>query len=204
MNNARISVRSYGVLPLDRSEILRYAGTPATSPELDCLLDACLAKSEALLRGRVCFSVLPLHRKEQILDLTFATTASASLGRALEGCDRILLFAATAGLEIDRFIFRTAKHSSAEALLLQAIGTAYVEAVCDRFCSEIAQELGEGGKGLRPRFSPGYGDLPLSLQREVFSYLDCPARIGLTLNETLLMSPSKSVTAIAGILKETN
>ena len=52
---------------------------------------------------------------------------------------------------------------------------------------------------LPPRFSPGYGDLPLSLQRDIFRVLDCPRKIGLTLNESLLMSPSKSVTAIVGL-----
>ena len=54
---------------------------------------------------------------------------------------------------------------------------------------------------LRPRFSPGYGDLPLELQKDVFRVLDCPRKIGLSLNESLLMSPSKSVTAIIGIGK---
>lgn len=204
MTDARISIRSYGPLSLERNEILRYAGMPAATPEVDRLLEDCLAQSRALLRGRVCFSILPVYRRGEILDLTFATTASASLGKALEGCDRILLLAATAGLEIDRLILRATKHSSAKALLLQAIGTAYVEALCDRFCTELSQELTKDGKGVRPRFSPGYGDLPLALQREVFAYLDCPARIGLTLNESFLMSPTKSVTAIAGILKETN
>lgn len=53
--------------------------------------------------------------------------------------------------------------------------------------------------GQRPRFSPGYGDLPLSAQREIFAVLDCGKRIGLMLNDSLLMSPSKSVTAFVGI-----
>ena len=57
----------------------------------------------------------------------------------------------------------------------------------------------ENGVGLRPRFSPGYGDLPLEVQKSVFAVLDCPRKIGLSLNDSLLMSPSKSVTAFAGI-----
>ena len=55
------------------------------------------------------------------------------------------------------------------------------------------------GLPLSARFSAGYGDVPLELQRDIFALLDCPRRIGLTLNESLLMSPSKSVTAIVGI-----
>ena len=56
----------------------------------------------------------------------------------------------------------------------------------------------DSGLAVRPRFSPGYGDLPLALQREVFAALDCPRRIGLTLSDSLLMSPTKSVTALIG------
>jgi cobalamin-dependent methionine synthase I len=52
---------------------------------------------------------------------------------------------------------------------------------------------------LRPRFSPGYGDLPLELQTNLFKVLDCQHFIGLTLNDSMLMSPSKSVTAIVGL-----
>ena len=52
---------------------------------------------------------------------------------------------------------------------------------------------------LRQRFSPGYGDLPLQAQRAIFDALQCHKEIGLYLNESLLMSPTKSVTAIVGI-----
>lgn len=55
---------------------------------------------------------------------------------------------------------------------------------------------------LKPRFSAGYGDLPLEVQKDIFRVLDCPRKIGLTLNDSLLMSPTKSVTAIVGIEDE--
>ena len=50
---------------------------------------------------------------------------------------------------------------------------------------------------------PQASDLPLEAQRAVFEVLDCPRRIGLTLGGGLVMSPSKSVTAIAGITART-
>ena len=81
-------------------------------------------------------------------------------------------------------------------MFFQAIGAERIESLCDAFCAEREAE----GLRLRPRFSPGYGDLPLELQRDLFRGLDCSRKIGLTLNESLLMSPSKSVTAIAGIV----
>ena len=49
------------------------------------------------------------------------------------------------------------------------------------------------------RYSPGYGDLSLESQKQVFALLNPPKYIGVTLNDSLLMSPSKSVTGIIGI-----
>ena len=82
--------------------------------------------------------------------------------------------------------------------MMQAIGAERIESLCDVFCEELSQELQEEGY-LTSRFSPGFGDLPLTIQHDVFRVLDCSRKIGLTLNESLLMSPSKSVTAFAGI-----
>ena len=80
--------------------------------------------------------------------------------------------------------------------MLQAFGAERIEALCDVFCRDIGKEL---GVRTGPRFSPGYGDLPLDAQKMIFSVLDCEKRIGLFLNDSLLMSPSKSVTAFVGI-----
>ena len=59
--------------------------------------------------------------------------------------------------------------------------------------------LKEQYKDIKPRFSAGYGDFPLSAQKEIFGMLDCARQIGLTLNDSLLMSPTKSVTSIVGL-----
>ena len=133
----------------------------------------------------------------------FATVESAALRKNLQGCERAVVFAATVGLELDRMIAKAARLSPAKALLLQAIGAERIEALCDRFCQELSEELAPMGQTLRPRFSPGYGDLPLTFQEEIFRVLDCPRKIGLSLNESLLMSPTKSVTALVGITRST-
>ena len=112
-----------------------------------------------------------------------------------------MIFAATIGVEIDRLITKYSRLSPAKAFCCQAIGAERVEELCDDFCESVNEKLGAGGEMLKPRFSPGYGDLPLETQKMIFSLLDCPKRIGVTLGDSLLMSPSKSVTAFAGITK---
>ena len=52
------------------------------------------------------------------------------------------------------------------------------------------------------RFSPGYGDLPITIQREFVRVTDAEKRIGLTVNEGGILLPRKSVTAIIGLSKE--
>ena len=183
----------------DTGEILRYAGAGARTPELTRLLEDALTEAAPLLTGKVCWQEFPIVRRGEVLDLGFAEIRSRSLAENLAGCDRIVLFAATVGLPLDRLIHRWGTLSPARGLLLQAIGTERVEALCDNFCEDIRRQAACTGLHTAPRFSPGYGDLPLTLQRDIFRTLDCSRRIGLTLNGSLLMSPSKSVTAIVGL-----
>ena len=63
---------------------------------------------------------------------------------------------------------------------------------------EIRRELAEG-ETLVPRYSPGFGDFPLTAQREILSVLDAARAIGVSLTDTLLMVPSKSVSAVIGV-----
>ena len=79
--------------------------------------------------------------------------------------------------------------------MMQAIGAERIEALCDAFCRAYGEEAGP----CHPRISPGYGDFPLEAQRRLLPLLDGPRRSGLTLNGSLFMSPTKSVTAIVGI-----
>ena len=184
--------------PVNRQEALRYAGVRQEIPEVTALFEECLALCQNSLTPRACYAVYPIARKEETLDLGFASVQSSALRRNLAGCDEMILFAATIGLEMDRLIARYARLSPARSVMLQAIGTERIETLCDTLEEMwIAQ-----GYQLRPRFSPGYGDLPLDLQTRIFEALDCSRRIGVSLNESLLMSPSKSVTAIVGVGEE--
>ncbi len=143
--------------------------------------------------------ILPVTVSGSVCDFGYWKLHSESLARNLEDCEETIVFAATVGVEMDRLIQRYGKISPAKALMFQAIGTERIEALCDTFCTEREKET---GKILKARFSAGYGDLPLEVQRNVFSLLNPQKHIGLTLNESLLMSPTKSVTAFAGIRNE--
>ncbi|MCQ2450331.1 MAG: Vitamin B12 dependent methionine synthase activation subunit [Clostridia bacterium] len=182
---------------VDRREVLRYARTKEASPEVEQLLAECIAEVEKTQDPRVCFCFLPVFPTDGGVTLGDTDVLSENLKTALNPCENAVLFAATLGLGIDRLIAKYSRVSPAKALLIEAVSNERIEAVCDVFQQMIADRHG----GCRPRFSPGYGDLPLAFQRDVFKFLDCPRKIGLTLNESLLMTPVKSVTALFGINK---
>lgn len=194
--NTRVLSKGYAAPPLNKRDIWRYASCKEETEETAALLNACIAEAKDKLTYAVCYRVLPCKTSGALCDFGAFSVSSERLAATLHGCDTVVVFAATVGVGIDRLIAKYSRLSPSKALLFQAIGTQRIEALCDVFCADMAQEH---GKRTRPRFSPGYGDLPLSVQRELFVALDCERRIGLTLNDSLLMSPTKSVTAIVGL-----
>ena len=86
-----------------------------------------------------------------------------------------------------------------KAVVFQAVSVAFLEEFCDEKNRELKEEYQKQGRYLRPRFSPGYGDFSLECQRQLVSALDLGRRIGVTLTDSLLMAPSKSITAVIGI-----
>lgn len=196
-----VYTNTYDAPEFNMKEILRYAGVRESRGELEALLSSCIKEIKGRLTYKVCYSEFPISLCGELLDLGFIRTESRGLKKNLEGCESVVLFAATVGIEIDRLIARNASLSPAKALFFQAIGAERIESLCDTFNRDIADRKALEGYAARPRFSAGYGDFKLEAQKEIFAALDCPRRIGLSLNESLLMSPSKSVTAIIGFAK---
>ena len=187
--------KNYIAPPIDKCEALRYAGAKEDDPTLIALIDECTTEAADILSYKLCYAEYPITSVENTVDFGFTSIESRSLSERLADCDSAIIFAATVGIGIDRLIAKYSRVSPSRALLLQGLGAERIEALCDLFVSELSQT----GYSLTSRFSAGYGDLSLTYQREIFRALDCAKNIGLTLNESLLMSPTKSVTAIIGV-----
>ncbi|MBP3485692.1 MAG: methionine synthase, partial [Oscillospiraceae bacterium] len=115
----------------------------------------------------------------------------------LADCGRVALLGCTLGAEFESMLRAEQARDMAQAVLLDACGSAWVEAGCDEAEREIAARF--PGRYLTDRFSPGYGDLPLSMQPAICGALDLGRRLGVHVSERFLMNPSKSVTALIGI-----
>lgn len=186
----------FSLPPFDRREILRYAGSKGAADEaLSAVLDECLSECAEVFTPRLCYRIFDT---ESFFDRFDRQRESALVKARLEGCDKVLVFAATVGVGIDRLVRKYAAVSPVKALLFQAIGAERIESLCEVFCGNLQARYGK----LASRFSAGYGDFPLTAQTAFFETLDCARGIGLTLTDSLLMTPTKSVTAAVGIGSE--
>lgn len=183
-----VFIKTFDEPNINIKEIYRYCGMKEIDGNFENLVKECLNECKNVFKYSVCYTVLPCNS-------VFCGIDSTLLKTRLSNCENAVIFGATVGIGIDRLIEKYVNISPSKALIFQAIGAERTEGLCDAFCQFLKKEY----KNITSRFSPGYGDFPLSSQKEIFSLLGCEKRIGLTLNDSLIMSPSKSVTAVLGI-----
>ena len=186
----------------DRREILRYLGYKKNQfpdAEVDSCISRCLEELGAVVEPRSVHRRFPIIRREGRLTIAGILFDSRSLEKHLSSCGEAVLFAATLGIGVDRLLARSQLRDLRDALVLQACATAVIEAYCDEIDQKIRSEAGRENMQTKRRFSPGYGDLDISVQRGLCRVLDTERQIGLTLTESCMMVPVKSVTAIIGL-----
>ena len=187
------------ITQLNIDEVLRYMGCP---PDKADAATRALAEESA---GQMLRAVTP-RWTWRVFDLTFETGGvrmgglllpGEDLRTHLKGCERAALFCATLGAGADAVIRRAESGDMARALALDCAAAAAVEEVCDQI--ELELQALFPGCSFPFRYSPGYGDLPLTLQGDLLALLDAPRRVGLTASASNILLPRKSVTAILGV-----
>lgn len=196
-----------------RREILRYLGYRGTAPDEEMLqiIDDCVSDLNEVITPRFVYEKFALSFEAEGGEsaendaagpqICFAgiRVSSKDLFTNLKDCCAVCLMAVTLGPGPDRLVRRAGVGQMSRAVVYQAAAAAMTEVWCDRINDRIRQEAEREGMYTRPRFSPGYGDLPLTLQRDIARILNMPKEIGVSLTDTLLMIPSKSVTALIGV-----
>lgn len=163
------------------------------------LISSCVQELENTVNPKHSCREFPLTLENETIDGGCFRTASGALQKNLKDCESILVFAATLGTGADYLLRRYSRVRMSRAVVLQAAATALLEEYCDKICGQLAREYEEKGQFLRPRFSPGYGDFSLEVQPQLLEALEAGKRLGIKLTDSLLMLPSKSVTAVMGV-----
>ena len=188
-----------------KREALRYLGygNNECDEATGALMDLCFEELKAA--NKACaYGIFELDMDEDALNGERVTLSggsdikSKSLRRHLDGCRKIAVMGATLGSAVDYLLLRYGKTDVRHQVVLHACAAAYIEAYCDRIEAGISAEAASEGYKTVSRFSPGYGDFGLEYQPLLLRLIQAEKRIGLTATESLVLAPSKSVTALIG------
>ena len=181
------------------SEVLRYLGASAADEATWLAVEQAAEELAATLAPRFVYKVFSVEHTDsgEFLPEAGLFLPGAMAKTMLQGCGQAALLCCTLGAAFDRLLRMTQARDMAKAAILNACGSAYAEAGCNAAEKEIASRY--PGMYLTDRFSPGYGDLPLSIQPGFIAALDAGRRLGVTVTDSLLMLPAKTVTAVIGL-----
>jgi hypothetical protein len=187
-----------------KNEALRYLGFNKKSPhkvdpKTSNLLDEAAEEFQSLNSFRYAFKTFNISITADTLaisnsDITFK---SASLSRFLANTGQAVFFTATLGAAVDLLIASLSHSSMEKALIYDAYASAYIEHKCDETQKSILNERLLDHAEMS-RFSPGYGDLDLEYNDVIIDLVDAQKAIGLTVSQTHMLVPKKSIAAIFG------
>jgi hypothetical protein len=117
----------------------------------------------------------------------------------LQGSDQLAFFVCTAGKTIcEKAAFYLKGEDPVYGYIFDLLGSAIVEAACYKMQSHLKEVIESSGSKITNRYSPGYCHWSVADQHKLFSLLgETPC--GVSLTDSSLMSPVKSVSGIIGI-----
>ncbi|MBQ9690504.1 MAG: vitamin B12 dependent methionine synthase [Eggerthellaceae bacterium] len=186
-----------------KDEMLRYLGYAGQCiPEhLDAQVDDIISQCETSSKPAFVYRMFPIDDTQGDIRLVGSSLIlpGNDIYNHLKGASQVALMACTLGLANEIMLKRIQAKSATDALMYGAAGSSLVESVADVAEAEIVAEGAKMGLHTNWRYSPGYGDLPLSVQDEFVRTLDAQRSLGITVTPSNLLIPSKSVTAIIGL-----
>ncbi|MBR2108227.1 MAG: hypothetical protein IJ937_13280 [Treponema sp.] len=195
----------------ETARYLGYSKLSAPDSQIASLIEQAATQMHKIINPKAVFQDFQLeitfspenqNQENPIIKLkdTNFQLQSKDLYKNLKNCHKVYLLACTLGPQVDSLIRKTQFTDQVMASVFQSTGAMYIEEVVDFANNQIAQIEKNQNNFTRPRFSPGFGDVSLEVQKDFFSLLPC-SKIGLSLMDTLIMAPEKSVTAFIGIYK---
>lgn len=186
-------------------EAIRYLGYGghAVDEQTLALLEDSFGELEEAAKRRIIYRIFDVVPGEAGgLAIGKMDIVSRNLSKNLKDCREAVLLGATLGIGVDRLLKRYSLTDISKTVVLQAAAAALLEEYLDRWQREFGAELEGEGRFLRPRFSPGYGDFDIRHQGMILRMLNADKSIGLTMTDSFMLTPVKSVTAVIGISRK--
>jgi hypothetical protein len=197
---------AFGDLKIDRQELyllMGYGNLTPDKPFID-MIDAMLDELSDFCMPEYGYVVLPGKRIDNA-NLQIAETMLLTgkiITSSLREADHFAVFVATVGEGFDRWN-RTIKPQDdiVRTYFADSLGSVLVEACVAVMLGRMEQDMAELDMFVSNSYSPGYCDWLLIEQRKLFSFF--PEQFcGVTLTDSCLMLPIKSVSGIVGIGKD--
>lgn len=185
-----------------KEEVLRYLGYKNQKIEhgLNELIDECIKEVEKYIKPKCIFKVYNIKKSKDKIELTSSILcfSGKDIIKHLKDSKKCAVMAVTLGNAIDTKIRYYEKINLTKALILDACATSAVENLCDKVQEEIKNKAESINMGITFRYSPGYGDFSIDIQKNIINSLDANKKIGLSSTENCILIPRKSVTAVIG------
>ncbi|MCK5707608.1 MAG: methionine synthase [Candidatus Aureabacteria bacterium] len=126
---------------------------------------------------------------------------SKKLANFLEGSSEVLIMGATAGKKIMESIVKDSTSDNlTRGVVFDAVASEMVDDCFLWMVNYFNTELRRENRQLtKRRFSAGYGDFELKNQKLIYNILELN-KLDITLSNSFILIPEKSVTAVAGII----
>jgi hypothetical protein len=194
-------------LTIPKDEVLRYLGykKQGIDEALDSLIDETIEECKNIITPKFTHATYNTIIDEDGVKLegTNLLLPGNDIKEHLKNAKKTVLMAVTLGGDIQKKISFYEKINLTKALILDSCATTVVEEICDMLEEYIKEEALNEGLSITFRYSPGYGDLPITIQKDFINTLKADKIIGLTASESHLLLPRKSVTAIIGLIPNT-
>ncbi|WP_455542793.1 vitamin B12 dependent-methionine synthase activation domain-containing protein [Intestinibacter sp.] len=190
---------------VDKSEVLRYLGHNGQEidNDLNLRINQCIQETKNEIDTKYVYETYDIRKNLDLNTVEFENTnlilKSKDISELFRDCDKCILMCATLGFNIEKNIRRYSYNDLTKGIIVDACATTSIEEICDLIQDNILQEVCEEGKSLTMRYSPGYGDLDISANRDILNVLDAHRKIGVTVTNTGIMLPRKTVVALIGI-----
>lgn len=186
---------------INQQEAARYMGFRGNEPDekTQAVIDECEKALLDVIDPKFVYRLFGICPKENGIEIsgTPLFLGGKDICEHLKGCSKCVLFAATISAGVDKLLRAYEAEDMTKAVVSDCLASAAVEQVCDRVDETVKGKL--TGYYQTWRFSPGYGDLPISVQKTFLDVLNAPKLIGLNATENNILTPRKSVTAVIGV-----
>ncbi|HYE90788.1 MAG TPA: vitamin B12 dependent-methionine synthase activation domain-containing protein [Terriglobales bacterium] len=189
-------------LAIDPDEVLRFqgykAGVDVPSADVRALFDEALALGRTLMRPRAVLRTYPVTRDGDRLQADGVTLTIPQIAQRWGAIEELTAGVCTIGHALERHAADLWEARELPlAMMLDSVGSGAVESLAEYVNDQLCGEGIARGVKVTNRVSPGYGGWDVAEQSQLWRL--CPGDpIGVTLNESCFMTPTKTITILVG------